>query len=139
NAIDAQHFNSVHNLPVDLNLEPKIINDNCIQFTNTTKLPQTSRLTRFLSRFYKDALTYALCYFFASTGTVTIGPDFLHFHIMFALRPTKDGRSEGQTVLITRKRRGIFGKLWSLIVLLLTRLVGAYFAKGDTLIFKTIK
>jgi phenylpropionate dioxygenase-like ring-hydroxylating dioxygenase large terminal subunit len=139
NAIDAQHFNSVHNLPVDLHLEPTIINDNCIKFTNTTKISRTSRLTKFLSHFYKDALTYALCYFFASTGTVTIGPDFLHFHIMFALRATKEGKSEGQTILITRKRKGLFGKVWSRILLWLTRAVGAYFAKGDTLIFKTIK
>lgn len=139
NAIDAQHFNSVHHLPVNLHLEPRIRNENCIEFVNTTPVPRSSLFTRFLSRFYKNSLTYAMCYFFASTGTVTIGPDFLHFHIMFALRPTQDGRSDGQTILITRKRNGIFGRLWSFILLLLTRLVGAYFAKGDTLIFKTIR
>jgi phenylpropionate dioxygenase-like ring-hydroxylating dioxygenase large terminal subunit len=139
NAIDAQHFNSVHHLPVDLNLEATIIDDHCIKFTNTTKILRTSGLTKFLARFYKDALTYGLCYFFASTGTVTLGPDFLHFHIMFALRPTRDGKSEGQTILITRKRRGVFGKLRGRLLLGLTHIVGAYFAKGDTRIFKTIK
>ena len=139
NAIDAQHFNSVHHLTVNLNLEPRVRNENCIEFVNTTSVPRNSLFTRFLSRFYKKSLTYAMCYFFASTGTVTVGPDFLHFHIMFALRPTKDGRSEGQTMLLTKKRKGVIGRLWSLILLLLTRLVGAYFAKGDTLIFKTIR
>ena len=139
NAIDAQHFNSVHHLPVALDLEPSVRNAHCIAFSNTTLVPRTSVLTRFIGRFYKDALTYALCYFFASTGTVTVGPDRLHFHIMFALRPTKDGRSEGQTILLTRKRRGLFGKPWSLLLLLLTRLVAAYFARGDTRIFKTIR
>jgi phenylpropionate dioxygenase-like ring-hydroxylating dioxygenase large terminal subunit len=139
NAIDAQHFNSVHNLPVELKLEPAIINDNCIIFRNTTKIRPASLLTRFISRFYKDALTYVLCYWFGSTGTVTIGPDFLHFHIIFALRPTRDGKSEGQTILVTRKRKGIFGKAFSRVLLLLTRIVGAYFARGDTLIFETIK
>jgi phenylpropionate dioxygenase-like ring-hydroxylating dioxygenase large terminal subunit len=139
NAIDAQHFNSVHHLPVNLNLQATVINDHCIKFTNTTKVLPASALTKVLGRFYKDALTYTLCYFFASTGSVTIGPDFLHFHIMFALRPTKEGKSEGQTILITRKRKGVFGNLWSRVLLWLTRVVGAYFAKGDTLIFKTIK
>jgi phenylpropionate dioxygenase-like ring-hydroxylating dioxygenase large terminal subunit len=139
NAIDAQHFNSVHKLPVNLHLEATVINDNCIQFRNTTKLAGTSGLTKLLGRFYKDALTYALCYFFASTGTVTIGPDFLHFHIMFALRPTREGKSVGQTILLTRKRKGLFGSLRSRLLLYLTRLVGAYFAKGDTVIFKSIK
>lgn len=139
NAIDAQHFNSVHDLPVNLNLEPYEINENCILFKNTSKIPRTNPLTRFLSRFYSDALTYVLCYWFASTGTVTIGPDFLHFHIIFALRPTEDGRSEGQTILVTKKRRGLAGKLFNQVVLLLTRAVSAYFARGDTRIFKTIR
>ncbi len=139
NAIDAQHFNSVHHLPVELNLEPTILSNHCIKFMNTTEMPQARWWMRLLRRFYRQRLTYDLCYFFASTGTVTVGPDFLHFHIMFALRPTKDGRSEGQTVLLTKKRRGLLGKLFSFALLMLTRVVGAYFAKGDTLIFKTIQ
>jgi phenylpropionate dioxygenase-like ring-hydroxylating dioxygenase large terminal subunit len=139
NAIDAQHFNSVHRLPVDLNLEPTEISESCILFRNTTRLPRTSAFTRFLGRFYRDALTYVLCYWFASTGSVTIGPDRLHFHIMFTLRPTAGGRAEGQTILVTRRRRGLFGKVWARALLLLTRAVGDYFAKGDTLIFKSIR
>jgi phenylpropionate dioxygenase-like ring-hydroxylating dioxygenase large terminal subunit len=139
NAIDAQHFNSVHNLPVDLNLEPETVNENCILFRNTTGIPPSSRLTRLLGRFYKDALTYTLSYWFGSTGSVTIGPDFLHFHIIFALRPRKDGGSEGQTIFVTQRRNGLIGKLVSNVILLLTRAVSAYFAKGDTLIFKTIR
>ena len=139
NAIDAQHFNSVHDLPVDLNLEPEVIDENRILFRNTTRVQPHSLFTRLVSRFYKDALTYILCYWFGSTGTVTIGPDFLHFHIIFALRPAEEGRSEGQTILVTRKRKGILGPALSRVLLYLTRLVGAYFAKGDTLIFETIQ
>ena len=139
NAIDAQHFNSVHHLPVDLNLEPEVASENCILFRNTTRIPPSSRLTRFLGRFYHDALTYSLSYWFGSTGTVTIGPDFLHFYIIFALRPRADGSSEGQTILLTRRRNGLIGKFVSSALLLLTWAVSAYFAKGDTLIFKTIR
>jgi phenylpropionate dioxygenase-like ring-hydroxylating dioxygenase large terminal subunit len=139
NAIDAQHFNSVHSLPVDLDLEPTEINPNCILFANTTAIPPSNLMTRFLRRFYRNVLTYVLCYWFGNTGTVTIGPDFLHFHIIFALRPTRDGRSEGQSILVTRKRKGLLGKAVSRALLFLTRVVAAYFAKGDTLIFKTIK
>lgn len=139
NAIDAQHFNSVHNLPVELNLEAEEINENCILFSNTTQIPRTSAFTRFLGRFYSGPLTYVLSYWFGSTGTVTAGPDFLHVYLMFALRPTKEGRTEGQTILITRKRRGLFGKIVSLLSFALSRLVAAYFAKGDTLIFETIR
>ncbi len=139
NAIDSQHFNSVHQLSVDLNLEPAEIDESRILFKNTTSIPRTRWVLRFFSRFYSDALTYILCYWFASTGTVTIGPDFLHFHILFALRPTRDGRSEGQPIFVTRKRKGLLGKIANRFLLLLTRAVSYYFARGDTLIFKTIK
>ena len=139
NAIDAHHFNSVHHLPVPLHLEPQTINESCIAFRNTTQIPPTSVLTRVLRRFYKDVLTYRLCYWFGSTGAVTLGPDCLHFYIMFALRPTQDGKAEGQTILLTRKRPGLLGKVRSRLVLWLTRLVASYFARGDTVIFQTMR
>ena len=139
NAIDAQHFNSVHRLPVNLRLEPTVLSTQAILFQNTTRVEPRSWLTRLVRRFYRGALTYVMCYWSGSTGTVTIGPDALHFHIIFALRPTRDGRSEGQTVLVTQRRRGLMGKAFSRALLLLTRLVGAYFAKGDTRIFETIR
>lgn len=139
NAIDAHHFRSVHHLPVNLYLKPKVIDDNTIQFNNETKVPDTNFLTRFIGKFYAGPLTYSMCYFNASTGTVTIGPDFLHFHIMFAIRPTQEGKAQGQTILITKKRDGIIGSIINGILLRLTRIVGNYFAKGDTEVFKTIR
>lgn len=139
NAIDAQHFNSVHRLPVNLQLEPTVLSEHTILFQNTTKVEPRSWFTRLVRRFYREALTYVMCYWYGSTGTVTIGPDALHFHIIFALRPTEDGRSEGQTILVTRKRKGLAGRVFSRALLWLTRLVGAYFAKGDTRIFETIR
>jgi len=139
NAIDAQHFNSVHRLPVNLRLEPTVLSEHAMLFQNTTKVEPRSWFTRLVRRFYREALTYVMCYWFGSTGTVTIGPDALHFHIIFALRPTKEGGSEGQTILVTRQRRGLMGKAFSRVLLWLTRLVGAYFAKGDTRIFETIR
>ena len=57
---------------------------------------------------------------------------------MFALRLLEGGKAEGQTVLITKKRKGVFGWLFNRIVLWLTKLVGNYFAKGDTQIFQSI-
>lgn len=139
NAIDAQHFNSVHALPVHLLMEPRVVNDNAIQFSNTTRVPSARPLTRFIGRFYAGPLTYSMCYWYGATGSVTLGPDFWHFHIIFALRPTADGRTEGQTILVTKRRRGVVGWLVNRVVLALTEVVGNYFAKGDTKVFKTIK
>lgn len=139
NAIDAHHFTSVHKLPVHLNLEPNIIDSNTIEFSNTTKVPKSSLLTKFIGLFYNGPLTYSLCYHNATTGTVTLGPDFLHFYIMFAIRSNEKGQAEGQTILLTKKRKGLLGKVINSVLLRATRVVGNYFAKGDTEVFKTIK
>lgn len=138
NAIDAHHFNTVHNLPLEIVFRKQQLNDNAIVFNNVTRGGEDSFLMKLIRPFYKKAVTYNMCYWYGSIGTVTLGPDFLHFHIMFALRLLEGGKAEGQTILITKKRRGIFGWLFNRLLLLLTKLVGDYFAKGDTKIFQTI-
>ena len=139
NAIDAHHFNTVHHFPVVINFQSEVIDNNSITFNNTTKGGNDSLLVRLIKPFYKEAGTYNLCYWFGSTGTVTLGPDFLHFYIMFTLRLGNKGQTEGQTILMTEQRSGLVGWVINLIILWLTKLVGNYFAKGDTKIFETIK
>lgn len=139
NAIDAHHFNTVHNLPLEIVFEKRVINENAIVFSNTTRGGEDSFLIKLIRPLYKNAVTYSMCYWYGSTGTVTLGPDFFHFHIMFTLRLQKGGKAEGQTLLITKKRPGILGWVFNRIVLLITMIVGNYFAKGDTKIFQTIK
>ena len=143
NAIDEQHFHSVHplasSLADGLHFDVKPYNENCLIFDNDRPVPATNFVNRFLSRFYDGPLTYRMVYWNGSTGSVTIGPDRFHFHIIFALRPTEDGTAEGQTLLVTKMRRGIFGWLVNRAALLFTKIAGNYFAKGDTQVFQTIK
>ncbi|PSB03895.1 aromatic ring-hydroxylating dioxygenase subunit alpha [Merismopedia glauca] len=139
NAIDAQHFNTVHNLPLKIVFAKQELNQNAITFSNTTRGGEDSWLIKIIRHLYQKQVTYTMCYWYGSTGTVTLGPDFLHFHIMFALRLIEGGKTEGRTLLITKKRRGIIGWLFNRIILLLTQIVGNYFAKGDTQVFQTIK
>jgi hypothetical protein len=80
-----------------------------------------------------------MVYWNGSTGSVTIGPDMLHFHIIFTLRPTARGTAEGQTLLVTKKRSGIFGWVANRMLLWVTKVFGNYFAKGDTQVFQTIR
>ncbi len=138
NAIDAHHFNTVHNFPVKIVFDKQEI-QNAITFTNTTRGGENSLFLKLIRPFYKNAVTYNMCYWYGSTGVVTVGPDFLHFHIMFTLRLLEGGKTEGQTILITKKRAGILGWIFNRVVLTLTNAVGNYFAKGDTKIFQTIK
>jgi phenylpropionate dioxygenase-like ring-hydroxylating dioxygenase large terminal subunit len=139
NAIDAQHFNTVHNFPVKIFFQKEDLNQNAITFSNTTRGGEDSIFLKFILPFYKEAVTYSMCYWYGSNGTVTVGPDFLHFHIMFALRMTEGGKTEGQTILITKKRKGLFGWIFNRVILWVTEIVGNYFAKGDTKIFQTIQ
>lgn len=144
NAIDAQHFNTVHPMVKKLaggaNLVAETRSPHQIEFKNINPVQDNGGiLNRLLKPFYEGALTYWLSYWFGTIGTVTIGPDFFHFHIMFALRPTVDGKAEGRTILITKKRDGFLGKAFNKVILSVTKVVGDYFARGDTQIFKTIK
>lgn len=136
NAIDEQHFNTVHNLPVDLYMETEPVSRETLSFKNTTCVPDSNLLTRTIGKFYAGALTYDLCYHFGTSGSVTLGPDLLHFHILFALRQNDKGQTEGQTITLTKKRPGT-GRLLNKLILGLTQVVGSYFAYGDTKVFRT--
>lgn len=140
NAIDEQHFHSVHNLPGSiLSMEATPNGPHNIQFANTGRMPRERWLGRLLSRFYRDALTYRLSYWYGTLGTVTFGPDFLHLHLLFALRQGDDGSTEGQTIVLTHRRRGPLGWIANRAILLLTAAASRYFAHGDTRVFRTIR
>ncbi|MGD1863509.1 MAG: aromatic ring-hydroxylating dioxygenase subunit alpha [Phormidesmis sp.] len=139
NAIDAHHFNSVHNLPLEIRFQTKRLSQGALQFCNTTRGGEASRFVRFIRPLYEHEVTYRLCYWYGNTGTVTLGPDFLHFYLMFALRSGEGGSTEGQMVLLTPKRRGPFGWVFNRLVLAITQLVASYFAKGDRHVFDSIK
>lgn len=140
NAIDEQHFRTVHKLPGHiLRMEPTTVSAEHIAFTNAGSVPTDSAIGRVINRFYRNTLTYNLDYWYGSTGTVTLGPDFLHLYLMFTLRQTSQGHTEGYAVAFTRKRSGIAGTLLNRLILFVTKLAGLYFAQGDTRVFQSIK
>jgi len=139
NAIDAHHFNTVHNFPIAIDFQSETIGPHCISFKNQTKGGKEAWLMQLIHPLYKERGTYDLCYWNGSTGTVTLGPDFLHFYIMFSLRMLENGQTEGATVLMTQRRTGLFGWLVNRIILGITALVGHYFAQGDTQVFRSIR
>lgn len=139
NAIDAQHFNTVHQLPLEVIFDKQEYNHNAIIFTNITDIRKDFTFTKLIRSLSKKAITYSICYWYGATGIVTLGPDFLGLHMMFALRLLEAGKTEGQTILMVKKRRGIFGRLFNQVVLWLTKLLGKHFVKGDNKIFRTIR
>ncbi|MEA5552137.1 aromatic ring-hydroxylating dioxygenase subunit alpha [Anabaena cylindrica UHCC 0172] len=139
NAIDAQHFNTVHKMLSEFNFEKQELNENAITFSNTTQDSPDSFLIKLIRPFYKNPVTYSLCYWYGSTGMVTVGPEFLHFYIMFTLRLIEDGKAEGQAIFITKKRPSIFGRLYNKFLLWLTKILAQYFIENDSRIFETIQ
>lgn len=140
NAIDEQHFASVHHLPgsiLTMEALPRSVAN--IEFQNIGRVPTKNVLSRFIALFYKGPLTYAMSYWYGSLGTVTFGPDFLHLHLMFALRQDDDGSTEGQALAFTKHRRGPLGWLLNKVLLHGTAFAARYFAYGDTRVFQTIR
>lgn len=115
NAIDENHFASVHHLPVPLRMAPREIDSHAVEFANTTRWPKDRRLSRFLGRFYKGPATYRLTYWNATTGAVTLGPDFLHFYVMFTLRPNGTGPQPLRGSDINSNPQGLLGYLWQFL------------------------
>ena len=58
---------------------------------------------------------------------------------MFALRPAAEGTTEGWMILLTPQRSRPMGWLFNRVVLGLTQVVAAYFAKGDRQVFESIR
>lgn len=140
NAIDEQHFRTVHRLPGDiLCLQAAAHDRHAITFRNTGQMPRTHWLGRLLHRCYRDTLYYELSYWYGHVGVASFGPDFLHLHVLFALRRSSDGGTEGYTVALTRRHAGVLGRLRDALVLWLTRAGARYFAFGDTRIFQSIR
>ncbi|AFY35862.1 aromatic ring-hydroxylating dioxygenase subunit alpha [Calothrix sp. PCC 7507] len=139
NTIDAQHFNTIHKLLSAIVFEKQELNQNAITFRNTTPSSENAFLIKLIRPFYKNSMAYDVCYWYGSTGTTTFGPDFLHFHIMFAMRLLEGGKAEIQTLLIVKKHKGIFSWLYNRFVLWITKIAANHFLKADINIFRTIK
>lgn len=139
-AIDVQHFRSVHRIPGDvLDLEGSQVNDHTLRYSNVAGVPEDSLIGKIIGLFYKDQLTYSLCYWNGSSGSVTVGPDFQRYHIIYANRLGDNGVSEGQVILLTKRHKTALGRLYGKALLTATRIVSDYFAHGDTPQFNTIK
>jgi nitrite reductase/ring-hydroxylating ferredoxin subunit len=140
NAIDEQHFRTVHRLPGSvLRFETKAASRAVFEVRNVGHVPTGHWLGRLAARFYRGPLTYELSYWYGTVGTTSFGPDALPIHLMFALRPGPGGTTEGRTILLTTRRRGLLGWLATRAILWLSALGGRYFARGDTRVFDTIR
>ncbi|MEM7554809.1 MAG: aromatic ring-hydroxylating dioxygenase subunit alpha [Cyanobacteria bacterium P01_A01_bin.84] len=136
--IDSHHFNTNSNLPLELILSKKQINENAIIFSNISRSREDSFWGKLINYFYKNAFTYSVCSWYGSTGVVTLGPDFLHFYIIFTLRLNAEGKTEGYSLFATKKRHGLFGWFLNPFILCFTKIIDKYLSVYRSQIFETI-
>lgn len=138
NAIDTQHFSSVHQLQIDICFEKQEIHQNAIIFDKNRDHNKSWWFIRFLRPLHKNP-TYSVCYWYGSTFTLTVGTDALRLYLMIALRLIEGGKVEAQPIFLTKKRRGLQGWLFNWFVLLLSNILVQYFLKDDMKILQTMK
>lgn len=121
NGIDVQHLQTVHNLPVDMELSLEQDKEKgLIDFTLTGDLPNGIG-QRLLGKTY----TYAMRYSHGCIGLLTMMKNvrFLPpLHLVYAYVPLATGKTRIQPIYVTRKRKGPIGWLVSMLLLLVTRL-----------------
>lgn len=121
NGIDVQHLQTVHNLPVDMELSLNRDDEKRqIDFTLTGDLPAGVG-QKILGRTY----TYSMRYSHGCIGLLTMMKDvrFLPpLHLLYAYVPLPSGGTRIQPIYVTRDRKGPFGWLINQLLLLLTQL-----------------
>lgn len=141
NAIDEQHFRTVHRVPGEaLRLETTSVTPAHFRASNTGAPPKHTWLWRVLAFFYRETkLVYDIDYYSGTTGCVRLGPDWARLYLMFAVRPDAHGKAEGVTIALTRGGRGWLGAVRAWFMLRIAAVAGAYFSVGDTKVFNSIR
>ncbi|MFM7365452.1 MAG: Rieske 2Fe-2S domain-containing protein [Cuspidothrix sp.] len=116
-SIDMQQINIVNKLPFKIAWEKQELNQNAIVFNTMININSKSFWLKVYRYLFKSSLSYNVCYWYGTTSIISLGNEFLHLHLMFISRITLGGRTEGQTLLMAKKRRSILGKLINILML----------------------
>ncbi len=138
NAIDVHQFNPVNPWLGEILFDKQELNQHAIKFERKIQVSEDFWWINLIRWFCKHNINYSICYWYGSIGIVTIGPEFLHLHMMFALRLLADKKTDIQPIFITKKRSGIFGYLFSKLVLLLTKFLSIFLITGKRRILRQI-
>lgn len=115
--IDTQRISIVYKLPLKIVLEKQELNQNAIIFSTITNITSKSFWLKLYRKFFNSSLNYSICYWYGTTSIISFGNDFTHLHIIFTTRILSGGKTQGQTLLMCKKRKGMFGKLINKLIL----------------------
>jgi nitrite reductase/ring-hydroxylating ferredoxin subunit len=134
NGLDPQHLKTVHALDIEMAVEiAEASRGGLIDITLTGKIG-AGNLRESLARFlFGETYSYSMRYDHGNNGLLTLMKDVAFrgrrwpsLHMIFAYRPVEKGRTLVQPIYLTRRRRGIPGRLLSRFLLWLTK--RAFFA-----------
>jgi nitrite reductase/ring-hydroxylating ferredoxin subunit len=121
NGIDPQHLRTVHGIEIDMAMElDEDPERERIDITLTGALPRATLRQRALRGLIGDSYSYRMRYGGGSVGCLTVmkgtrllgrGPELPELYMIFAYRPVAPGLSEVQPIYLTRRRRGLLGRL----------------------------
>jgi hypothetical protein len=138
-AIDTQQINIVNQLPLKMVLEKQELNQNAIVFSAMTNVNSKSFWFNLYRKFFNNSVSYSVCYWYGTTSIVSFANDFTHLHILFTTRVLPGGKTEGQTLLMCKKRKGILGKLINKFILRVGKRISDRLLKTNDRILQTMQ
>lgn len=133
NGIDVQHLQTVHHLPVSMELALEHDDGGrVIDFTLTGDLAEEGLKSRVGQLLLGKKYTYSMRYAYGCLGMLTMMKNVRlipPLHMLYAYVPLASGGTRIQPIYVTRKRKGLIGWAVSQILLLLTRI--SYYALRD--------
>ena len=138
-SIDTQQINLVYKLPLKMVLEKQELNENAIIFNTITNIHGKSFWLNLYRRFFNNSVSYSDCYWYGSTCIVSFANESTHLHIIFTTRILPGGKTEGQTLLMSKKRKGFFGKLTNKLILKLGKKISDRLLKNNDRILQTMQ
>ncbi|NEQ51234.1 MAG: aromatic ring-hydroxylating dioxygenase subunit alpha [Leptolyngbya sp. SIO3F4] len=128
NGIDVQHLQTVHHLPVDLELSLQQEGEQ-IDFTLSGEFLNTNWRERLGRAILGPRYAYSMRYAHGCLGLLTMMKEVRwipKLHMLYAYRPMESGETFIQPIYVTKKRAGLLGWLVTYLLLWLTRL--SYYA-----------
>jgi aminopyrrolnitrin oxygenase len=136
--IDNQQINLVHKSPLNMVLEKQELNQNAIIFSKMTNINSKLSWLNLYRQFFNNSLEYSICYWYGTTSILSFGNESNQLHIIFTTRILPGGKTEGQTLLMSKKRQGILGKLTNKLMLRVGKKISNRLLKANDRILKTM-
>jgi aminopyrrolnitrin oxygenase len=138
-SIDTQQLNIVEKFPLKIVLEKQELNENAIIFSNITTIDGKEFWISIYRRLFKNSLSYSVCYWYGTTSIVSLCNEFIHLNLIFTTRISSNGTTQGQTILMSKKRKGILGKLINKLILWIGKIISDRILKANDRILQTMQ